>query len=150
MSIPDDRPNVLRKSIVVGCEIETAFRVWTEQMDTWWPKSHSFSGNVRINVFLEARVGGRLYERTPEGIEFDWGHVAVWEPPVHFAYDWYLGGTLERPSRVDVYFVSEEQNQTKVNVEHRGPEYLGDTWFQRVGNFNQAWNAVFEAFRSII
>jgi hypothetical protein len=148
MSQIDERPNVLRKSILVGCEVETAFQVWTEQMNIWWPRGHSISGNPGTNVFLESRVGGRLYERTPDGVEFDWGHVAVWQPPSHFAYDWYLVGTLERPSRVDVYFVSEKQNQTKVNVEHRGPELLGDVWFQRVLGFNKAWEAVFRAFSS--
>ncbi len=40
----------------------------------------------RITVFLERRVGGRIYERTPEGVEHEWGEVTVWDPPGHFAY----------------------------------------------------------------
>src|SRR5688572_20254869 len=94
----------VHKTILVRCGVETAFRVWTEQIDSWWPKNHSHSGQPETAVFLESQPGGRIYERTPAGVEHDWGQIIVWEPPHHFAYHWYLGSGPEQPTRVDVHF----------------------------------------------
>jgi uncharacterized protein YndB with AHSA1/START domain len=142
--------DVLRKSILIQCEVQTAFEVWTAQLDSWWPKSHSISGNRETQVFMEKRVGGRLYERTPDGMEFDWGHIKVWDPPRHLAYSWHLGSSLERPSQVDIFFIPQERNQTRVNVEHRGPEYIGQLWFQNVKGYDNAWDGVLAAFISTV
>jgi hypothetical protein len=142
---------VLHKSILVECKVETAFDVWTAQLNTWWPKNHSISGNPATKVYMEKRVGGRLYERTPDGIEFDWGHISVWDPPRHLAYNWYLGSTLERPTRVDIFFIAQEKGQTQVKVEHRGPELIGEQWSRAVKGFDKSWDSVFAAFsRSIL
>ena len=150
MTVDGTEPAVLKKSILVGCAVETAFHVWTNQLNTWWPKGHSMSGNAATTVYIEKREGGRLYERTPDGLEFDWGHISVWDPPHHLAYNWYLGSALERPSRVDIYFVAHDAKQTRVNVEHRGPELLGEQWFRAVKGFDKAWNAVLAAYSSIV
>jgi hypothetical protein len=65
------------------CDQVTAFRTWAEQIDAWWPKGHSRSGDPGTMVFLERQVGGRLYERTQEGVEYAWGEVIAWDPPRH-------------------------------------------------------------------
>src|SRR3954452_6295238 len=97
-------PEAVVKTIVVRCAVSTAFRVWTEQIDTWWPKGHSRSGDPQTTVLLERHVGGRLLERTPAGVEHEWGRVTAWEPPRHFACSWYLGGGPHQPTQVEVYF----------------------------------------------
>jgi hypothetical protein len=67
--------DAISKTIVVRCSVDTAFRTWTEQINAWWPKGHSRSGNPSTTIFLERHVGGRIYERTPEGVEHAWGEV---------------------------------------------------------------------------
>jgi uncharacterized protein YndB with AHSA1/START domain len=135
-------PDAVRKNILVRCPIETAFRIWTEQINVWWPKGHSRSGNPSTIVTLESRVGGRLYERTPDGVEYTWGEVLIWEPPRHLAYHWYLGSSAERPTRVDVQFSALADGHTQVDITHRGPELIGELWAQTNGRFSSAWEHV--------
>jgi uncharacterized protein YndB with AHSA1/START domain len=142
-------PDAVRKTITVRCDVETAFRTWTERIDAWWPKGHSRSGDPRTAVFLEGRVGGRLYERTPEGIEHDWGEVSIWDPPRHFAYHWFLGSGPEQPTLVEVHFIGDEAGNTHVSVSHRGPELIGELWSRNSARYDAAWEAVLPAYGSM-
>jgi uncharacterized protein YndB with AHSA1/START domain len=139
-------PDAVRKTILVRCAIHVAFRIWTEQIDRWWPKGHSRSGNLSTTVFLEPRIGGRLYERTPDGIEYSWGEVLAWEPPRHLAYHWYLGSGDDRPTRVDVWFSISPEGHTLVDIAHRGPELIGELWARTNARFAVAWDHVLAAY----
>lgn len=140
--------DAVRKTIVVRCDVDTAFRAWTERINAWWPKGHSRSGNPRTTVVLEHRLGGRLYERTPEGVEHEWGAVVVWEPPRRLAYHWYLGSGADRPTRVEVHFIAQEDGSTRVDVSHHGPELIGDLWPRTSAVFDAAWDHVLAAYAS--
>jgi hypothetical protein len=69
----------LRISFEVACPAEHAFAVWTSRIGTWWPPDHTVSGEADLTVVLEGVVGGRIFERTSEGVEHDWGTVTIWE-----------------------------------------------------------------------
>lgn len=139
-------PDAIRKTVVVRCDAETAFRTWTERINVWWPKGHSRSGDPDTTIVLERRLGGRLYERTSQGVEFEWGRVTAWDPPHYFAYHWYLGSGPERPTWVDVRFVSQEAGGTRVEVSHRGPEFIGENWTRNNARYDAAWEAVLPAY----
>ena len=68
----------LRMSFDVACSVEHAFTVWTSGIGTWWPPDHTVTGQADLEVVLQGGVGGRIYERTPDGVEHDWGEVTVW------------------------------------------------------------------------
>jgi uncharacterized protein YndB with AHSA1/START domain len=131
--------DVITKSITVQCTIEVAFKVWTEQITVWWPQGHSLSGNPSPEVFIEGKAGGRFYERTPDGVEYDWGEITVWDPPHRLVYNWYLGSDPKRPTRVDVRFTARGPDSTRVDIEHRGPELIGELWVRRSPGFNASW-----------
>jgi uncharacterized protein YndB with AHSA1/START domain len=80
----------LRLSFHVGCSVEHAFRVWNSGIGAWWPADHTLTGQDDLTVVLETEKGGRIYERTRDGDEHDWGEVTVWEPPHRLAYLWHL------------------------------------------------------------
>jgi len=65
----------------VRCSPEQAFETWATRASLWWPHDHSVSADPGITVTYEPRVGGRINERTPSGVEHDWGEVVTWEPP---------------------------------------------------------------------
>jgi hypothetical protein len=145
MSGPD-LPDAIRKTIVVRCDLDTAFRTWTERIDVWWPKGHSRSGDPRTTIVLERHAGGRLYERTPDGVEYAWGQVIAWDPPHHFAWHWYLGSSAERPTRVEVHFSAQSSGDTRVELLHHGPELIGEQWGRTSAIFDTAWAHVLAAY----
>jgi hypothetical protein len=130
------------KTIVVRCDQATAFRVWVAQIDAWWPKAHSRSGDPRATVVLEPRAGGRIYERTPDGAEHTWGAITTWNPPGHLAFHWYLGSGAERPTRVDVRFSPQASGATRVDLVHQGPQLIGELWSRNRTIYDTAWEHV--------
>ena len=82
----------------VSCPPEHAFDVWAQRIDSWWPSDHTVSGRDDVSIVLEAGVGGRIFERTPEGDEHDWGEITAWEPPLKLSYLWHL-----RADRADAW-----------------------------------------------
>jgi uncharacterized protein YndB with AHSA1/START domain len=108
----------------VGCPREHAFEVWAVRTSLWWPHSHSRSGDPGLEVTIEPRPGGRIYERTPAGAEHDWGEVLAWEPPARLAYLWHIYGEREDATEVDIRFAA-DGDATTVTIVHRGWERLG-------------------------
>ncbi len=139
-------PDAVYKTILVQCPIEVAFRVWTEQIDRWWPKGHSRSGDPGTLVVLERQVGGRLYERTTSGVEYTWGQVLIWNPPRHMAYSWYLGSSAEQSTHVDVRFSATAEGFTRLDITHRGPELIGELWARTNARFATAWEHVLSSY----
>ena len=118
----------------VAAPADHAFTVWTRDIGRWWPADHTTSGEAGLTVTLEPRVGGRIFERTADGHEFDWGEVLVWEPPRRFVYTWHLRRTPAEATEVEIRFVAIAPQATRVEIEHRGWERLGSegpTWRDR-------------------
>ncbi len=70
-------------------------------------------------------MGGRIYERTPGGVEHDWGEVTVWSPPARLAYLWHLRRDRADATEVEIRFTATGSGATRVEIEHRGWERLG-------------------------
>jgi Activator of Hsp90 ATPase homolog 1-like protein len=116
--------DMLRVSFEVGCGVDHAFATWTERIGTWWPADHTLSGGP-VLIVLEGRVGGRIYERTAQGEEHDWGVVTVWRPPAELAYRWHLGVGADSATMVAVTFSALDDERTRVQIEQTGWERLG-------------------------
>lgn len=122
----------LRMSFDVDCSVEHAFDTWANRIDMWWPADHSVSGEPGLTVHLQGEVGGRIYERTPDGTEHDWGRVTTWSPPTRLAYLWHLRRDRDDATEVLITFVP-TGDATRVEIEHRGWERLsdGEQWRER-------------------
>ena len=123
----------LRMSFEVACPAEHAFRVWTAGIGAWWPPDHTVTGRA-ARVVLEGGVGGRIYERTAEGVEHEWGEVTLWQPPARLGYLWYLGRDRADATEVEIRFLAKSAAATQVEIEHRGWERLGpasEQWRER-------------------
>ena len=115
----------LRVEFTVVCSAEHAFQVWTERTSMWWPVDHSVSSEQGLVVTIEPHAGGRIFERTPGGIEHDWGEVVAWEPPRRIAYMWHIGNPRDRATEVDISF-HDEGDTTRVLIVHGGWDRLGE------------------------
>lgn len=116
----------LHLSFEVDCPADHAFAVWTDRISSWWPAGHSVSGEPGLAVVIEGHVGGRIFERTPGGDEHDWGEVTAWDPPHRLGYLWHLRRDRAQATDVTVTFVDQGDATTRVEIEHRGWERLGD------------------------
>jgi hypothetical protein len=136
----------LHLSYEIACSPEHAFTTWTTRMSSWWPKGHSASGNPDTLVVLEPHRGGRIFERTPDGTEIDWGEITAWSPPRHFGYLWHIGRDRGEATDVSVTFVDLGNGITQLDIVQTGWERLGTegvTW--REAN-TRGWDALLAAF----
>jgi len=145
----DELSNVISKSIIVRRSVDTAFRIWTENISLWWPRGHSISGQPDAEIFIEGRIGGRFYERTPDGVEYVWGQVMVWNPPHRLVYNWYRGSSVEQPTQVDIRFQAHEPGVTRVEVQHYGPDLIGELWWERSAGYQAAWEEVLPCYVAV-
>jgi uncharacterized protein YndB with AHSA1/START domain len=124
----------VRTSIVVEAPIERAFRVFTEDFDRIKPREHNMLGVEIAETVFEPREGGRIYDRGVDGSECQWARVLAYEPPdrVVFSWDispqWQIETDLEKTSEVEVRFVSEAPERTRLELEHRNLERHGEGW----------------------
>jgi len=124
----------VRTAIVVEAPIERAFRVFTEDFDQVKPREHNMLGVEIAETVFEPRVGGRVYDRGADGSEFQWARVLAFEPPnrLVFSWDltpqWQIESDLERTSEVEVRFVAESPERTRVELEHRNLDRHGEGW----------------------
>jgi uncharacterized protein YndB with AHSA1/START domain len=109
----------------VACSVDHAFATWTDRFGLWWPAGHTTSGDPGATVHLEPRLGGRIYERTTDGREVDWGEITHWDPPRGLGYLWHIRRSREAATDVRVHF-EDAGSGTRVRIEHSGWERLGD------------------------
>ena len=94
---------------------------------------------------LEARTGGRLYERKSTGEEGYWGTVTHWEPPHRVVIEWKVNPDAAAPTEIDVRFVPEGDG-TRVELEHRGWERWGDEAAETHASYDSGWDEVLAPF----
>jgi uncharacterized protein YndB with AHSA1/START domain len=134
---------VIRKSVVVDRPVGDAFRIYTEQVGSWWPfaKTHSVAEEDVETVILESHEGGRFYELTKSGDEHLWGTILVWNPPHRILHSWHPGRGPETAQQVEVTF-TEAGDGTRVEIVHTGWEVLGDRMEEVVASYTTGWDTV--------
>jgi uncharacterized protein YndB with AHSA1/START domain len=124
----------VRTAIVVDAPLERAFSVFTEDFGSFKPPEHNLLEVEIAETVFEPREGGHLYDRGVDGSECRWARVLAYEPPnrVVISWDispqWQLETDLEKTSEVEVRFVSEAPDRTRVELEHRNLERHGKGW----------------------
>ena len=124
----------VRLQIVVAAPIERAFRVFTEQFDRIKPREHNLLGVEIAETVFEPRVGGHGYDRGVDGSECRWARVLAYEPPdrVVISWDinprWQLETDPAKTSEVEIRFIAEGSERTRVELEHRKLERHGTGW----------------------
>lgn len=124
----------IRLKFEVPCPADHAFDVWTRRIALWWPKDHTVTAAEDLEVVLEPRLGGRIFERLIDGTEHDWGEIIVWDPPARLGYTWHLKRSPAEATEVQIRFVEVVPDVTRVEIEHRGWERLGaegESWRDR-------------------
>ena len=131
---PQATDSSVRHSIVVDAPIERAFSVFTDGFGSFKPREHNLLDVDIAETVFETHVGGHIYDRGVDGSECRWARVLAFEPPdrVVFSWDispqWQVETDPDRTSEVEVRFVAESTERTRVELEHRNLDRHGDGW----------------------
>jgi uncharacterized protein YndB with AHSA1/START domain len=127
-------PTAIHTQIVVEAPIERAFRVFTEDFDRIKPREHNMLGVEIAETVFEPREGGRVFDRGADGSEFRWARVLAFEPPDRVVISWDLNPQFQiesdraKTSEVEVSFIAEGPERTRVELEHRHLDRHGEGW----------------------
>jgi uncharacterized protein YndB with AHSA1/START domain len=125
---------VVRHDVVVPGTPERAFAAFTERMGDIKPREHNLLGSPLVSTTFEPRVGGHIVDRAEDGSECRWARVLVFDPPERLVFSWDIGPTWqletepENCSEVEIRFVAEGPDRTRVLLEHRNLDRHGPGW----------------------
>lgn len=157
LSAGADSSLLVRKSIRVAVSREEAFDIFVRRFGQWWPlTSHHIGAAAAETAIIEPKVGGRWFERSTDGTECNWGRVKVWEPPGRFILSWNITAewkySEQLDTEVEVRFIPEGENCTRVEVEHRKLEAYGEHAELMRGIFDseKGWGGLLKAYAGLI
>jgi uncharacterized protein YndB with AHSA1/START domain len=145
-------PNSVRRVLSVQAPQEVAWKVFTEEMATWWPLAMYKIGKVNaVDAIIEPRVGGRWYERGEDGSTCDWGRVLVWEPHAKLVLtwditaDWQYDPNLQ--TEIEARFIPQGAH-TRLEFEHRRLDRYGERRDEMRKIFDETgdWGRLLAAF----
>ena len=134
MSTQAEATTSVQASIVVEASIERAFQVFTSEFDSIKPHEHNLLQVEIAETVLEPHVGGYIYDRGVDGSECRWARMLAYEPPHRLVFSWDIGPTWQiepdpaKTSEVEVRFIAEAPERTRVEIDHRNIDRHGEGW----------------------
>jgi uncharacterized protein YndB with AHSA1/START domain len=125
---------VVRRQVVVSAPQAEAFSAFVGRFGDFKPPEHNLLAAPITETVFEPRAGGAIYDRAADGSECRWARILAYEPPdrVVFSWDispqWQIETNPDLTSEVEVRFVPEGQDRTRVELEHRHLDRHGPGW----------------------
>ena len=148
----------VQNSIGVDAPIARAFSVFTDDFGSFKPREHNMLGVDIAETVFETHVGGHIYDRGVDGSECRWARVLAFEPPnrVLFSWDinpqWQIETDPDRTSEIEVRFISETAQRTRVELEHRNLDRHGEGWegVREGVHGDQGWPLYLKRFAEVV
>ncbi len=143
----------VRKQLLVNASQSQAFTVFTAEMSRWWPATHSILKSPLKESIVEPRVGGRWYAVGEDGSTCENGYVIAWQPPHEVVLAWQINADWrydpELITEVEVRFIAESSSTTRIELEHRYLERMGDkaAAARNAVDSPGGWGGILEAFK---
>lgn len=142
----------IKKQLLIDASQETAFRVFTERMGEWWPKSHHIGKTPPTDSIIEQRENGRWYSTHEDGTECDLGKVLVWDPYGRLLLAWQVDGNFKYDpdliSELELLFDAEEPGRTRVTMEHRDLEKLAGG-AKIIEDMERGWGLILQLYKNL-
>ncbi len=125
---------VVRRQIVVEAPIERAFTLFTDRFGDFKPPEHNLLRVPIAETVFDPKVGGHITDRGVDGSECRWARVLAYDPPDRVVFSWDISPRWEiesepgNTSEVEVRFVAETPQRTRVELEHRHLDRHGSGW----------------------
>src|SRR5207247_9436204 len=127
------------KTIEVPCSQEKAFRVFVNEMGSWWPlhkRSVSMiSGKPAKSLGIEPKQGGKIVEIGHDGTEHLWGTIRSYDPNDSISMDFHIGMPAESASLVEVRFTALARVRRRGELTQGNWEAFGDLAARRRGGY---------------
>lgn len=125
---------IVSRSVVVNAPLEKAFEQFTIGLGDFKPPEHNLLQAPIAETVFEPHVGGHIYDRATDGSVCKWARVLAFEPPHRVVFSWDIGPTWQLEpnpdltSEVEVRFLAESDDRTRVELEHRNIDRHGPGW----------------------
>lgn len=142
----------IKKELVVEASQQTAFDVFTKNIDQWWPKTHHIGSTPLKESVLETKPGGRWYSIHEDGSEVNVGKILTWDPYGRLVLAWQVTGDFkydpELICEVEVNFIAEGPKTTRVKLEHRDLEKLiGGA--KVIADMDNGWGYIMNLYKEV-
>jgi uncharacterized protein YndB with AHSA1/START domain len=135
----------VRRTVTVKQPPPHAFALFTARIDQWWPHGAGVpAGGLAAapgRVVLEPRPDGHIYWRRDDGTVETWGEVRVWEPPHRLVLAWHPAVGSPASTEVEIR-LAPEGSGTRVELEHRGWDQLGEPAAATRAQYESGWGEV--------
>jgi hypothetical protein len=142
----------IKKEVVVEAAQSTAFKVFTEKMDLWWPSSHHIGKTPLTGTVLEPHVKGRWYTKHEDGSECNVGSVIEWNPYDQVILSWQINGNYQYDSEliteIVVNFLPEGPKTTKVQFEHKNLQRMAG--LKSTDDMDIGWGMIMDVYQTYI
>jgi uncharacterized protein YndB with AHSA1/START domain len=124
----------IQREIVVEASPESAFRFFVEDFGRFKPPWHNMLAADIAETVIEPHAGGRVFDRAIDGSECQWGRVVAYESPMRVVFSWDISPQWQlepdpaKASEVEVRFIAEAPERTRVELEHRNLDRHGAGW----------------------
>lgn len=139
----------IAKELNVDASQEATFRVFTAEMDLWWPRSHHVGRTPMVKMVLEPKRDGRWYSTHEDGEVCAIGYVQNYEPNSRVVLVWKLNGDFKYDqnlhTEVELNFTATGPNTTRVTFEHRNVETLGKS----IEGMDQGWGMILDLYAKV-
>lgn len=146
----------VHKTVLVNAPQAHTFAVFVERHGDWWPlQTHHIGAQPAHTAIIEPMVGGRWFERAADGSECNWGRVLIWEPPHRIVLSWDIGADWKYDPKlgteVEVRFIAESPNTTRVELDHRRLERYGTETQTMRATFDSegGWDGILRGFAQV-
>lgn len=153
-SDPSSR-SAVHQEILVDVDRDRAFRVFTEQFDAIKPREYNLLDVEIAETVLEPRAGGDVYDRGVDGTTCRWARVLAYEPTHRLVIswditvDWRPETDPDRTSEVEVRFLTEGPDRTRVTVDHRNLERHGEGSSTMLPGLDSGWRVMLGRYAAL-
>jgi uncharacterized protein YndB with AHSA1/START domain len=148
----------VRREVVVPVPIAEAFAGFTTRFGDFKPPEHNLLGVPIAETVFEGYVGGAIVDRGIDGTECRWARILAFEPPTRVVFSWDIGPTWQletdpaHASEVEVRFVAESDDRTRLELEHRHLDRHGPGWQSLRDGIadDQGWPLYLERYVSML
>ncbi len=131
----------INKTLTVPLNTKDAFALFTQEIDTWWPKgTHSVKG-AKTKISFAGHKDGEIIETDDEGQTHLWGTIIAYDPGRYLAFSWHPGRPPQEATVVTVTF-TQTPDGAQCDLSHGGFDILGPTADAISTSYLHGWDMV--------